>query len=65
MSKKSGIVVSILSIAAVLISVAALVICLNTAGKSSEKRTGNGLRQGAVLPGWCLYHYGSESWSGF
>ena len=37
MSKKTGIVVSILSIAAVLISVAALVICLNTAGKSSEK----------------------------
>ena len=29
-------------------------------------RKGNrdGLRQSAVLPGWCLYHYGSESWSG-
>ena len=37
MSKKTGIVLSILSIAAIVISVAALVICLNTAGKAGEK----------------------------
>ena len=37
MSKKAGIVISILSIIAVVISVTALIICLKPAGEKAEK----------------------------